>query len=741
MKATRPLLCLLLILCLMPPTISSNTAQDSVTLKIDGKEMLLSEAPVIVDGRTLVPLRGSFEALNAIVDWNSETAQAIVKTDTVEVLLSPDNDTALVSGVLNSLDVPATLIKDRLFIPLRFVAESLGHDVAWDGSTRTVDITTVHGGAPSLTELPSIGNRQQLIKLLAYNDDLNRYYHRGFLTDDLMVEPMPVMEEAPEVSQDFATEEKSEAESSSTNDQVEGVAEGDLVITDGKYIITSDYNRIQIIDPNPDAPKTLWTLDVDSNRGTINNLFMSQGRLVVLGTNNVFYGIPEPLFEDSEQMTSMPSYKTTNTFLLVYDLESAEAPELIMDMDYEGRYLTSRMIGSSLYVVTNKNIDYWRIDEMTDYELMPKYANNLTGTTSVLKYEDLRYFPDYVSPAMMMTIGINLDTGTSHMEAYVGNAETVYADLTDLYLAMTHYSYSDVQSGLIYVPTYNKETVLYRFGLDEGNITYETKGSVPGTVLNQFSLDTHKGNLRIATTTGEMWDENNLSANNLFILDGDMTLKGELRNLAQGERIYSVRFSKDRIYMVTFRQVDPFFVIDAENPEKPAVLGELKIPGFSTYMHILDSNHVLGFGTETDDSDGFVTTGGMKLSLFDVTDPTNPVEEQKEVIGLTGTYSELQHNHKALMISLDKGLMAFPISVAGTTPYSLDFVGAYVYNIDTGSFDFRGSITHKDQGDYYYDEQVKRVLYIGDYLYSLSGDKMKVTAIEDMIMVSELDLE
>ena len=160
-------------------------------------------------------------------------------------------------------------------------------------------------------------------------------------------------------------------------------------------------------------------------------------------------------------------------------------------------------------------------------------------------------------------------------------------------------------------------------------------------------------------------------------------------------------------------------------------------------MHVLDEDHILGFGTETTEDEGFTRTGGLKISLFDVTDPSAPVESKKEVIGVAGTYSELQNNHKALMISLDKGLMGFPLSVAGKTPYATDFAGAYVYDLTTSDFSYRGSVSHKEASSSYYNYQdtIYRLMYIGDYLYSLSESKMVVSKLSDLSDVSELIFE
>jgi uncharacterized secreted protein with C-terminal beta-propeller domain len=288
----------------------------------------------------------------------------------------------------------------------------------------------------------------------------------------------------------------------------------------------------------------------------------------------------------------------------------------------------------------------------------------------------------------------------------------------------------------LYNPGYTTNTVVYKFKLDSGKVDVVSQGSVPGRIINQFSMDEHEGNFRIATTTGEVWQ--NTSQNNVYILNDNMELIGKLEGLAPGERIYSTRFAEDRIYMVTFKQVDPLYVIDASIPEKPVVEGMLKIPGYSTYLHIVDENHILGFGYDTEQSTwGGTINGGLKLSMFDVTDPDKPKEIDTEIIGKAGTYSEILYNHKALMFSLNKGLMAFPVYVYGKD-YKAEFNGAYVYNIDNDSFTFKNKISHADENIYTYGYEVKRVIYINDYLYSFSDNLMVVHSIDNNKKISEL---
>ncbi len=724
------------------------------TIYIDGQEITLDVPPLIVNNRALVPLRGVFENLGATVDWNKATNQVIVKNKSMEVLLELNNTAVLVNGQINFLDTPTQLQGDRTLVPIRFIAETLGHKVTWNSKTYRIDITTQTTTPDIKSPLPTLGSAKAFTQLLHYNNVLNAYISgQNFPPTGTPI--FSLDNKASESTTDTASgasSEKPTSDFSDTNNQTIGVDEGDTLKTNGKNIFSLNQNRIHIIDPSPTKPTILSTINIPDQRGNVSDLYIEGNRLVILGTSWSNYAYPAE-FSASSSKGILPAYGTINTFVLIYDISNPAQPILTQDMDYEGSYISSRLIKDKLYVITNKNLNYWNIgplyrsssaEDLDDYSFRPKYTDNITGKMTVIPYDEIHYFPNYVTPNYMLTIGIDLATNLVDVKTYLGSAEIVYASADHLYLSFTNYNYEKTDNALLYVPNYTKSTTLYKFKLEAGQINYVANGSVPGSALNQFSLDAFEGNLRIATTTGEMWDTNNISKNNVYILNSELQEIGKLTDLAPGERIYSTRFAGSRIYMVTFKQVDPFFVIDAEDPTAPKLLGYLKIPGFSTYMHLLDENHVLGFGSDTVENEGRVTTGGFKISLFDVTDPANPIEKNKEIIGTSGTYSELQNNHKALMISLSKGIMAFPITVSGKTPYVTDFSGAYVYNISKDSFDFKGSLTHQDAttltGDGYYDYNfnINRLVYIGDYLYSLSGGKMVVTSLIDMKKTSEV---
>lgn len=284
-----------------------------------------------------------------------------------------------------------------------------------------------------------------------------------------------------------------------------------------------------------------------------------------------------------------------------------------------------------------------------------------------------------------------------------------------------------------------------------GKVKYKSAGIVPGRLLNQFSMDENGKYFRIATT-----DTTNLTGstiNNLFVLDKDLNIVGSIIGLAKGETIYSVRFMGKRAYIVTYRQIDPLFAIDLSDPTDPKVLGKLKIPGYSDYLHPYDENHIIGFGQDTEITNSEWGTGtkitGMKMALFDVTDPTNPKELFSEKIGENGTYSELLNNHKALLFSKEKNIIAFPITIskeADDYMNELKFQGAIVYGLDLEKgFSLKGKIAHMEikdgYEDYDYSKEVERIIYIKEAFYTLSKSLVKATNMDTMKQLDSLDIE
>jgi uncharacterized secreted protein with C-terminal beta-propeller domain len=301
-----------------------------------------------------------------------------------------------------------------------------------------------------------------------------------------------------------------------------------------------------------------------------------------------------------------------------------------------------------------------------------------------------------------------------------------------------------------------QKTVIHRIAIGEGSIEYGAKGEVPGYLLNQFSMDEHNSNLRVATTSNYWTRQESVQYNNVYVLSPYMDIIGKKEGIAAKERIYSTRFLGDRLYMVTFRQIDPFFVIDLSNPSQPDILGELKIPGFSNYLHPYDEDHIIGVGQDTKENEwGGVSTTGVKLALFDVSDVSSPRQLDQFVIGEQGTYSEALNDHKAFLFSKEKNLLVIPAREVLGKPYFDDnlryyrekvWQGAYVFSLDTDDgFQLRGKVTHAEddeQQDYWYGSPtaVRRSLYMDDMLYTVSDSRIMANDLETVGRISSVEL-
>ncbi|WP_312832936.1 beta-propeller domain-containing protein [Sedimentibacter saalensis] len=714
-------------------------AEDSVTVYVDNEKVDFDVNPFIEGGRTLVPLRGVFEKLGARVDWNKQIQEVVIKDDNNEIQMLLNKNKVMVNGEIKTIDVSTMMINSRTFAPLRFISENLGHDVRWDGSTNSVYITKNTSVPENKNILKTVGSKENLIALLEYNSKLYGY----LWTDRFVAAEDSNVTDKEEAVQQAPQEAGASQDHSDTNVQVEGVQEGDIIKNDGKYIYIKTGEKLKIIDSNPLNPKIVSTVNVSENT-SISEIYISGNKLVVIGQNNYYYIMKEyeksavPAEDKTVDYIMPPRYYDDRTNVLVYDISNVEKPVLQRELLLDGNYLSGREINGYLYMVTTKylNIYYDRQDVS-----LPYYTNVLKNEKHEFTYDDIKYFPNYIDSRYMYTAGINLNDSSVEpdVDVYLGGSDTIYVSEGSLYAAVADYSYDyNIKQTELYSPGYSTSTVVYKYELEKGNIKVATQGEVPGTIINQFSMDEHEGMLRIATTTGEVWNET--SKNNMYILDENLKLKGKLEGLAPGERIYSTRFAGDRVYMVTFRQVDPLYVIDASDPSNPRAAGMLKIPGYSTYLHIVDEKHILGFGYDTKVSEwGGIVNGGFKMSLFDVSDIKNPKETFTEVIGEQGTYSELLYNHKALMFSLNKGIMAFPINSTAEN-YKTDFNGAYVYNVSLDNISYKTKISHMDSDNYLYGYEVKRIIYIGDFIYTFSENEMQIHSITTNKKINELNI-
>lgn len=534
-----------------------------------------------------------------------------------------------------------------------------------------------------------------------------------------------------------------ELDYSKTNTQVEGVDEADIVKTDGNYIYYVTSNKIVIVNAqNSNDLKIVSEIKYEGKEDFYpSELYVNNNKLIVIGEEN------SNSYNKLIEIDSAYSvYNKAHTIAKVYNIENKDNPELDREVKLEGSYLSSRMIGDNLYFIANKDIYSYlfkdkEISELNEEEFKPKYIDTATSNEEKnIAYHDIYYFPESEDTSYLNIAGFNINNNEeANVQTYLGAGEDIYASEDSLYITRVKYEYKD--SKLYgYYNNHDVNTYIYKFKLENSKLTYAEAGSVPGAILNQFSMDEKDGYFRIATTDSKNWNSET-DTNNLYVLDEKLKTVGKIEGLAKGEKIYSVRFIGNRAYMVTFVETDPLFVIDLSEPTNPTVLGELKIPGYSKYLHPYDETHIIGFGENTKTNEhGGIVTDGMKMALFDVSNPVKPKELYSINIGDKGTYSEILNNHKALLFSKEKNIIAFPISIseeAGKYKDKLKFQGAIIYELDLEKgFTEKGKIAHMkiEDGyrDYDYEKEVQRIIYIKDSLYTLSEGLIKSTNMSTM---------
>lgn len=747
----------------------------------DGQAKAMDAQTFIENNRAYVPMRYLALALgvseeNIVWSPSSQTVTLSQGDDTVSAGIG--GSTLYVNGQPLIMDVAPVLRDSRAYLPARYIAEAFGYTVDWHQATQSV-LVGPSGSLPQPLQgeaayLPSVGSYENLKELLKSKQ---AQYERelDFATG---AAPLKAAQESKAAAAPEAANDSSNGDYSRTNVQVEGVDEADIVKTDGNYIYQVNKERIVISKAYPPEQMSIVsTLNYTDKAFSPTEIYVDDTALVVIGRTARYY---PPVYKTDPRIMPeiMPPYyyRGDNVKAIIYNVEDKSNIKQVRELELNGSYVSSRKTGDSLYLIANKNIYYYPGREIE--EPKPMYRDTAAGGGFVeIDYPDIKCFPDFTEPSYLIVAGLNLDRPgeEAFVSSYLGSGQNIYASTDNLYVAVTSYNY---QRGPIMPlseaeiwPSYDtSRTKIYKFAMDNGRLTYKASGEVPGTILNQFSMDESSGYFRIATTRGEVWrTDEHTSKNNVYVLDGSLNITGKIEGIAPGESIYSVRFMGDRAYMVTFKKVDPFFVLDLHDPQHPAILGALKIPGYSDYLHPYDENHIIGFGKDTVEmgakewgGDSMAFYMGMKMAIFDVSDVSNPVEMFREVIGDRGTDSELLHNHKALLFSADKNLLAFPVRVmevrSGSDSYGMpwpeygtfSFQGAYVYNIDLArGFALKGKITHLSgedylkAGNYWYDSEkdIQRILYINNTLYTLSQGMIMANSMSDLTELNKLEIK
>lgn len=559
----------------------------------------------------------------------------------------------------------------------------------------------------------------------------------------------------------------SQKDYSTTNIQVENVDEADIIKTDGDYIYSISENTVVISDVR-DEKNVKIASKIAIENSIPEELILNDNVLVVISTiiNNT---------------NSWNYYYTNNnnTVVTLYDITNKENPVRLKSYTLYEPYYTSRCINNKLYVIA-----YGRLRKENN-EIARYYTENFGNKEIPL--ENIKYLKDVDTRNQTLISMVDLKNPYADVtvNSYLIDIQNAYVSENNIYLLDEKYDYNYTTpspfiifglKGVFELKDYSEDydytseqtTSIYKFNiLDNGTIDFACKGEAKGNTINQYSVDEYNGYLRVA-----LYDRD---GSRVVVLDKDLNEVGKTPDLARGENMYSSRFIGNRAYLVTYRTMDPLYAIDLTYPSHPTVLGELKIPGYSTYLHPYDENHLIGIGMETEEHVNRDYTGkvisttasvvGMKMALFDVSNVSDPKQISSTVIGDRRTTSAILTNAKALLFSKEKNLIAIPVNnyaedfeakdstdtstiinnyVNSTKSYISE--GYLVYDISAeNGFNLKGTITHdipnnNNYNSYYVRTKLLRGLYIEDKLYTVSESMIKINSLSNLDLINEFKL-
>lgn len=533
-----------------------------------------------------------------------------------------------------------------------------------------------------------------------------------------------VNEESSELKgQDFmdstgSTDDGISEEYGQTNIQVEGIDEADIIKNDGRYlyIVSSGIKtdtRLKIVDT-----ETMTLLYDEFIKGEKDNALgireiYVNGDILVANCVESNYDNGEYVYHDA---IYTPGYNpwSSDTVNVIFDISDRKNPKEVRRINQEGRIISTRMNGSVLYTVTSYTVH----SEDLDKNYMPTVNGEFIGCDCIYIYDER---------ATSYTVLTAVDTKDKNSEvgkvSVLGEGAEVYCTADTLYVGMYEYNSGETK------------TNIFAFSLDGANVAYKASGAVKGSFLNQFCFDEHKNCLRVATNNYDYTTDKDISS--IYILNKDLQLIGKLEDLAYDEQIKSVRFMGDTGYVVTFRNTDPLFTLDLSDPTNPKVLGEIKLPGYSAYLHPIGDGYMVGIGYDGDEQNAKFNT--VKVSVFDVTDLRNPKETDTFVIKDAET--DVNFEPKAFISSKTMGFIGIPVKHYSPEGY-YNVLSYKIIRIENGKILSHQGFTHPLDFDEYgkYGFQLFRGTYIGEKLYTIdratvaehsltSGEKLRTVDI------------
>lgn len=487
---------------------------------------------------------------------------------------------------------------------------------------------------------------------------------------------------------------------SQTNVQTEGVDEGDVVKTDGRYLyIIREGREVQIvsIQAGKMAEVAVIRPTLEQSENSILDMYLTGDTLQIICQR-----YDADMQEDGEDAYYM-NYRGI-TSVCTYDLTDRANPVHVGTTEQEGTYYTSRKSGEYLYLFTSvypqESLIRQYADQGKEYGLIPLVNGETMAASDIyIPKEDDRGGTEYM---LITSVNENKPDQIADQKAILESASRFYVSTENIYLERENWEAGSTQ------------TAIARFSFSQGKIKGESAGVVNGAVTDDFATNEYDGFLRVLTT---QWNDSGSQTNNVYVLDQNMEIVGKIDNLAEDESIYSARFMGNTGYFVTYRQVDPLFSVDFSDPTHPKILGELKVSGFSEYLHFYGENRLLGIGWETDPETG--ATKGLKLSMFDVSDPADVKEVDKLVIKNID-YFPGEYNYKALTVSPEKNV----IGLAASSYESSGTVNSYmVFSYDEKE-GFLTDLTYGLQEGGNVSAEEVRGVYADDTFYVADGNNV-----------------
>ncbi len=586
-----------------------------------------------------------------------------------------------------------------------------------------------------------------------------------------------------------------------TNNQEAGVEEADIVKNTGTHIYQVSGRAVQIVKSWP-VSEMASIAKIDIKGKPFELMLSDDQKLVILYhpegiyTRNFGYPYAETgaeIMTDMAPNSRIPGETVTaidsnSVFVEVYDVKDPSKPALLDKYSLEGRFLQARRIGGTVRLVLQsyhawpKGFRYpsayddkYRGGVISVPDYNAKIYASLAAAEQKILEQDLGFWlsqESYVkvtaeggaSPILDLNgcsnihapeapsdlnftrvVSINLSNDSVKETVLMSSASQVYASQKSLYVVNPFHWYYEEKRDTDF-------SFVHQFDLtDENEAHYLGSGGIEGTPLNQFSMDEHEDHLRIAATVTQyakvepnnemIWNRQTNTVNRVYVMnlkDKKLNIVGKTEDLAKGERIYSARFEGNRGFVVTFRQVDPLYTLDLSDPAQPKVVGELKIPGFSSYIHMMDEKHLLTVGQDAD-LNGRVR--GVKISIFDVSDMSKPSEVQSYSLG-SGTWSEANWDHKAFTYFPSKKLLGIPVhgyTSSSGSQYNY-FSKLMVLNVDpANAISEKGSINvgdlvnlaGKESYWWYGAASVQRSIFADDFVYAISNIGIKAVNISD----------